>query len=66
MLSFHSIFAFTPLAEIGQLVARTGVDDSLARTIALTSGLQLADEAEDDRGGEAEISAQPVDRALIM
>jgi uncharacterized protein (DUF736 family) len=56
------IFATFPLQEIGTLAHRSDSNDSLARTISLTTELQLIPDEEDD---DVYID-EPEERVLIM
>lgn len=55
------IFATFPLQEIGLLAHRADEDESVARTIMMSTGLQVAPEADLDL-----VPDKPADRALIM
>lgn len=55
-----SIFAAFALQEVGVLAIKNGEEDSLARTISMTTELQLTNEQEE------EDDEKPQERALIM
>lgn len=58
---FGSIFATFPLQEIGLLAHRTDEAESIARTVMMTTGLQVAPEA-----NMTVTADKPADRVLIM
>lgn len=61
-LTTFRIFATFPLQEVAVLAHRADESDSLARTVALTTKLQVKTEVDDP----SEEDARLTDRALIM